>query len=415
MTFFKYRKTHNCYAVQRCISQWWLAVLTELISSVSGEAESGGKLTTWSNLGKQKSGDEKPRQSRCKEENSLNNNAAASSSRSLPEMGPRRSKSESRVDDGDPNFNDGKLVTAFIRSKEGADDRKLAHRLSWDGGASAELPNNTTGENLIPMMRSKDTVNHFLKNASKLTSIEEAAGESSSSSNDAPTLRKQQRQSHRQKSAPPRMYPDLSFLENDVTLWDAFFLHGKQQQHRPQSVLQSPLPVAAYLRDHNRRKIKSAVNSPSSPSVRRPATTSGIVRDSDSLRKLLPTAHKHLLGPESSPSAAASPITQMCESMSRVQCAERPSIHDIQNQAIKNLFKNPVTVVKVKEAWTEQPTEVVMRRSRKEKNLNVINNNGEHSTEELASKRRSYHPQDYLSKVLDPSELRKKPEFPKVR
>ena len=117
---------------------------------------------------------------------------------------------------------------------------------------------------------------------------------------------------------------------------------------------------------------------------------------------------------------------------------QRPSIHDIQNQAIKTLFNaaspgggtagnNPVQVVTVKEAWAPPPPtkeEVVMRTRVVEtsKNLNAINNNnssGSSAVEEL--KRRSFHPQDYLSRVLDANEqrhsarTRRKQDFPKVR
>ena len=41
------------------------------------------------------------------------------------------------------------------------------------------------------------------------------------------------RKSSRAKSESSTVYPDLGFLENDVGLWDAFFLHGKNSRsHR---------------------------------------------------------------------------------------------------------------------------------------------------------------------------------------
>ena len=100
-----------------------------------------------------------------------------------------------------------------------------------------------------------------------------------------------------------------------------------------------------------------------------------------------------------------------------------------------------VKLVKVKQAWTASPEaatsiEVVRRRKKSEpgsttteaaRNLNVINNNNNGSSEaaDLNLKRRSYHPQDYLSQVLDPahsdltgvaaSSRLKRKDFPKVQ
>ena len=120
------------------------------------------------------------------------------------------------------------------------------------------------------MMRSKDTVNQFLKTNSRLTSIEEQAegGYTSSSvssgtidsgttlknspKNRPLTLPKPQIKvlrkckslsSSNSTTAPPSKYayPDLDFLENDVGLWDAFFSHGKNAKF--QSVLKPPLPM----------------------------------------------------------------------------------------------------------------------------------------------------------------------------
>ena len=72
--------------------------------------------------------------------------------------------------------------------------------------------------------------------------------------------------------------------------------------------------------------------------------------------------------------------------------------------------------MKVKQAWTASPEaatsiEVVRRRKKSEpststteRNLNLINNNnGSSEAADLNLKRRSYHPQDYLSQVLDPA------------
>lgn len=70
----------------------------------------------------------------------------------------------------------------------------------------------------------------------------------------------------------------------------------------------------------------------------------------------------------------------------------------------------------VKQAWTsstEAPMtsfEAVRRRKKsQDRNLNLINNNGD----SIDLKRRSYHPQDYLSQVLEPKPVKRK-DFPKV-
>lgn len=77
----------------------------------------------------------------------------------------------------------------------------------------------------------------------------------------------------------------------------------------------------------------------------------------------------------------------------------------------------------MKQAWAASPeaAEVVLRRKKtsSDRNLNLLNNNGSGSGEmELNLKRRSYHPQDYLSQVLDPTMASTKPQrkrdFPKV-
>ena len=267
--------------------------------------------------------------------------------------GARRSKSESRIlaaaaavdtpTSADPNYNNGGLVSAFIRSKEGsgsvtAATTKQQHRLSWDGGSgtattsgqSMESPSSASEQ--IPMVKSKDTVNHFLKN--KLTSIEETESSGSQSkllaeaaagaaaaaaATPVPQPRKQ-----RQRSAPPRVgggpgaFPDLSFLEHSdaAQLWDTFFLNKQQQQ--PQ-VLQQPIPVEEYLLREQLRRCRSrsrrsqqqqpvtptrggSVSSAGGP----PLSVPSHVRDTESLRMLLPTAHKHLLGPAP---AAATPAS----------------------------------------------------------------------------------------------------------
>ena len=69
-------------------------------------------------------------------------------------------------------------------------------------------------------------------------------------------------------------FPD--FLENDVGLWDAFFMHSKNST-KFQSVLKPALPVCDYLEDHLRRGGGKTE-----------------VRDLQSLQVLLPSAHLQL-------------------------------------------------------------------------------------------------------------------------
>lgn len=457
-------------------------------SGGSGSGESSGKLTTWSNLGSKQrsesynqyqqqpipSHQQQPLQperwrSRYREENSLNNNNNASSSasgsastesrksRSLPDMGrEKRGNGNQNTNDLTPG-SEAKLVNAFMKNRE--------DRLSFDDPLATQI--NLVGDNQqqdeqqfggcgIPMMRSKDTVNQFLKTASRqLTSIEETAvehggssgaassqashSESDSSANkvsgtipaqDTNTVkRRPPLPSSSSKVTTPssnrssRAYPDLDFLENDVGLWDAFFLHSKNSS-KFQSVLRPPpLPVESYLQRSSK-------------------THGRQIQNSESLRTLLPDPQKHLL-PSSSENARASPISQVCQSLSRLHAADHRVMRsqDIQNEAIKSMFNqkyqhpnaDDVQVVKVKEAWTDAPEkeQVVlrMRPSRKGKedaNLNLINNNNQTSSEAGASKRRSYIPPDYLSQVLQQPTTplssstsgripRRPSEFPKVK
>jgi hypothetical protein len=403
------------------------------------------------------------------------------------------------------------------------------------------VPNNASSNNTIPMMRSKDSVNQYLKstatNAKQLNGIEEnsisclredissvdptsgvirntmlrtqPSGQSTSPSTpaegtdvsnmvetekakiDGVGIRRKTSSSSmlstHYKKEMASAYPDLGFLENDVGLWDAFFLHGKNSRsHR--SVLRPPVPVEEYFRDQRQlqaitttetqvdtRTIKSANSvETTSPQPQGFWPQQPSIRDLDSLRTLLPRSQQHLLGTPTTPSneltqktrhqarndtklpvAKIRPMTAGPSTLSRQN-------HDLQNQAIKSLFtqnshirSNPkvpspdiienrdgsVQVVKVREAWAPLPVEAevpadsglsdgVTRRALRpksgaseprtlskndadhlERNLNdAINNNGNEEDEgkekpntgevELSAKRRSYHPQEYLSHVL---------------
>ena len=169
--------------------------------------------------------------------------------------------------------------------------RNLHRHSSQDEPSDSEniteevAPNNASSHNIIPMMRSKDSVNQYLKStatiAKQLTSIDEKS--SGGSSDDVSSIanpeeaykrtnnkgamlrtqpsgqstspstpcenrvvhdvepekskfdqmrRKRSSWSHNQREL-SSAYPDLGFLENDVGLWDAFFLHGKNSRsHR---------------------------------------------------------------------------------------------------------------------------------------------------------------------------------------
>ena len=464
-------------------------------------SSSTGKLTTWSNIGKSSG-------SRSGREENNNNNSTGDSvdfdkpqetrsrkSRSLDDMGRERLGVNTRSgeeeegeeeDDGGAAVSpsDGRLLNAFMRNR--------GEHLDWDenaddGGVSPG------GSAAIPMMRSKDTVNQFLKAAAtrQLTSIEENSGERSPtfagvgataavipvpaeySSSKPPLPPRSHPRKHLGSSANTdlpspgsssasssvRKYPDLNFLENDVGLWDAFFMHGKNSSKFP-SVLrhpqQTPPPpppprAVAHPAPPARTPSASADYSAGAMHHRQKRNSIPSVLDSESLRTLLPpSAHKHLLAEEAAGGGGgggrggrASPITQVCQSLSRLT-----SKNDLQNEAIKSMFgqqqqeegqqqqqqqrgckgDDGVKVVKVKEAWAEVPAreQVVMRRARKEKderNMNLINNNNSQQGQDSGTKRRSYHPQDYLSQVLvqegagEPRHRgrRRKAEFPKVK
>ena len=447
-------------------------------------SSSTGKLTTWSNIGKQSSSG-----SRSGREENNNNNSNGDSgdfdraletrsrkSRSLDDMGRERLGINTKCGEDDivgvaVSPSEGRLLNAFMRNR--------GEHLEWDENAGDQTGGvGLGGPAAIPMMRSKDTVNQFLKAAAtrQLTSIEENSDEQSPTfagagvgaaaavipvppeySSSKPPL--PPRSTPRKHLASPvsssasssvRKYPDLNFLENDVGLWDAFFMHSKNSSKFP-SVLRHPQqapppppppPTLAHPAPPARPPSASADYSTGAMHHRQKRNSIPAVLDSESLRTLLPpSAHKHLMAEEAAGGAGgrASPITQVCQSMSRLT-----SKNDLQNEAIKSMFgqqqqeheqrhlkgqgDGDVKVVRVKEAWAEVPAreQVVMRRARKEKderNQNLINNNSNSQQEQdSTTKRRSYHPQDYLSQVLvQEGEVetrhrgrRRRAEFPKV-
>ena len=463
-------------------------------AGASGASSSAGKMTTWSNLGsrqksesyctsqqQQQQQQQQHHYSRAKrrEENTLNNNESGGSSnsgsgsggegsrksKSLPDMGRGDSNRRAPPSSGEEE-EDGetgtRLMSAFIRNKGG-------DRLSWNEEQALAAGN----EGPIPMMRSKDTVNQYLKSAgavgssaeaaaaaaaaARLTSIQEDAGSEGSSRES--TLRSDATGASPSAATPQtpskssgKRYPDLNFLEDDVGLWDAFFLHsrnsskfhsvlGRQQQQQQQQQGRQqqqqgspdgssshrappPLPVEEYLQQQQQQQ--------------RPHSGYNI-QDLDSLRTLLPQAQRHLLPPPiPTPDQARPPLAQVCQSLSRLHIHQQQAsggaanAHDAQNQAIKSLFNQQqqqqqpaegVQVVKVREAWApdasaeKETAQVVVRRRSKsgrnsgrapqgEQDLNLINNNGEDAApaptkEEMAAKRRSFHPTDHLSRAFE--------------
>merc|ERR1711899_396005 len=192
------------------------------------------------------------------------------------------------------------------------------------------------------MVRSKDTMNQYLKTNSRLTCIEEnaetglAAGSSSSGASSevvssGSTLRQANSPKHavnaqRPLSLPPKpqikflrktkslstpnghkqdgpggkryAYPDLDFLENDVGLWDTFFSHGKNSS-KFQSVLRPPLPIDEYLKQKSNSSAGETAKLPNKTGAASAAVTSEnpkpTIYDSASLRALLPATQKHLV------------------------------------------------------------------------------------------------------------------------
>jgi len=190
--------------------------------------------------------------------------------------------------------------------------------------------------------------------------------------------------------------PSLDFLENEVGLWDAFFSNTRSSSKHSSVLRPDPLPMEDYLQDQAKR-------SKSKPEI----------QDLSSLRLLLPSSQKHLIPTQSE-------TDQLVTSIGTMKF-ER----DQHNAAIKQQLQPKV--VQVKEAWVPLPEHVqgyvpdwdsYQRQSDKtsqilkkrhtsdgsagDKNLNLINNNrsSQDEKEEKQNKRRSYHPQDFLSKVL---------------
>jgi len=427
------------------------------------------RYTTWSNMVKQKEPvtttteqGERGR-TRTREENNINNNMDSSrKSRSLPNISkekPLIKHAWKATDEDEEKFqheilsDEPNLIKLYLQQR--------GDRNSWNGTSRCDyyessdtsfsddafVKDNDLAK--IPPLKNKDAVNNFLKTASKLTSIEENSELSSGGSTSehtvrpVPTPRQRSVSSRSSMSTTPSLQscatsassrainssrsekklnktsgdlPTLDFLENDVGLWDAFFMHTKNSS-KFQSVLKPALPVEEYLQDH----------------LRRGASGKQEIRDLTSLRVLLPNSQKHLIPGTNKENDGdkPSPIRQVCTSLSQLNTSQKHihqrELQNQQNQAIKSMSSNTAfstpKVVQVKEAWVPGPEQVQgyvpdwesyqrqsdktsqilkMRPASADKNLNLINNNKSSQEEkaEKATKRRSYHPQDFLSKIL---------------
>lgn len=455
------------------------------------------KFTTWSNMVRQKDGaistDHRGR-IKTKEENNINNNMDNSrKSRSLPNISkdkPPIKHAWKGTDEEEEKFqreilSDEPSLIALYLQQRGGDrnswggighyDGQSSHESSYseECGATGDRANE---QKLLHGMKNKDMVNNFLKTASKLTSIEEASELSSlgphssaDDSSDAPSTLRQPvptprravagSSSRSSMSTTPSLnsnftnsrgleigplqtkasdtsqgnarlssagsskssgnLPTLDFLENDVGLWDAFFMHSKNSSKFP-GVLTPALPVDEYL----------------AAGASRSGGGKQEIRDLSSLRVLLPNSQKHLI-PSNSESGKASPIRQVCTSLSQLNCSSKQQqareLKNKQNLVIKSASSKKSqqqhpTVVQVKEAWvpgpekvqgyvpdwesyqrqSEKTSKMLRMREQDDSKLNLLNNN-KSSQEEKTSKRRSYHPQDFLSKVLtSPGSLEEK-------
>jgi len=356
-------------------------------SAAGTPSTSGGKvLTTWSSKAQQQQQPEKTGSRQSEEENSLNNNGGAGhgKSRSMPDMGDSNRRAE-----------EAKLVDAFIRNKE--------ERLSWGEADATPSPSGP-----IPMMKSKDSVNQYLKaqaaggSSGRLTSIEERAEAANGSSGPSSGTSSKTGDSTLRSGAPStpssNRLPDLGFLQNDVGLWDAFFLHGRNSAKYGSVLAQAPpppLPINEYLQAQVQRL----------PPVRHAA----------SLRTLLPDCHKHLV-----------PQTEEEEDGEvKPQLAVRSMVDRPQPEGSSAPISGSVQVVRVKEAWAETPEreQVVLRRRKKrgeeeEKERDDMDNNNSATRD----KRRSFVPQDHVGRALDAAagcrrrtSRRRGSDFPKVK
>ena len=401
-------------------------------------------MTTWSNLGSKQKTDsynQKQLQRGAREENSLNNNNDEEDSKAVMSTSSGMTKEGKKKPVITPGT-EAKLVNAFIKSKglvspmdsdnyynnpaEG-DDNQFIERNEQDQDSLAAGGGGDFVD--IPMMKSKDTVNQFLKSSSAvprpqqlkhLRSIEETekdtnTANSSSESNSAastqpPTvagtpkvyphrLRPASMTNPHVSAARKKSYPELDFLENDLGLWDTFFHHSKNAS-KFHSVLNTPgLNARGRSGERTPGATASTPQLPLGDYMRNRAQSTPKLMDEESLLTLLPNSSKHLVYSSDSNSNKATPISQVCMSLSQLRVRDSVTANrsqDRKNEAIRTLFMNQrpsaaeetetqVQKVTVKEAWTDGPTGVVMR------------HRGRDRQPPVSAKRRSYNPNEFAS------------------
>merc|ERR1719394_2016840 len=307
----------------------------------------------------------------------------------------------------------------------------------------------------VPQQKNKDAVNNFLKTASKLTSIEENSELSSGGSSSEATMRQnvarvrgssssrssmsttpstqhmsttpsistsvgpgqQSTRSSRQGKTSADL-PSLDFLENEVGLWDAFFSNTRSGSKHSSVLQPDPLPFENYLHG-------AAARGEGRPHI----------QDLSSLRLLLPSAQKHLV-PTGNDHLASS-LAKLKVERDQTNAAIKQQLSQGGGAPEHHMQPKVVQVNQpVREAWVPLPEHVQgftpdwdsyqrqsdktsqilkmrpksgsggtagqQQQTRGDKNLNLINNNRsrDEEREEKQSKRRSFHPQDFLSRVL---------------
>jgi len=387
-----------------------------------------GKLTTWSNVMKQKetttkvawdrvmpaTGPEVPRPGPAGEEN--NNDLADSNrkSRSLPNISKplvRAAWAEEEKFTRETSLHDEpRLLNLYMRGR--------ADRNSWNGEGSPllwEEGSSSPGAPCSPLqggpgakgspgaplgVKEKDAINEYLRK-SRLTSIDENTDSSADENTVRPVPTPRQR-SVTSMSTTPSQGTSLQSATPPLSS-TSFSLQGGSAQpggyapsltggYAPSNVSAAAsskrrsthFPELDFLEDDCALWDAFFTNSRTGgkhSSILRPTlpvedylrrTGSAAVRDVNSLRVLLPSSQQHLL-PNNKHSK--SPISQVCESLSRLSASQYNNDKELEKSRTP-----PVEIVKVTEKWAPEPEQVQgyinswERRSSRE-NLNLVNNN----------------------------------------
>jgi len=288
------------------------------------------------------------------------------------------------------------------------------------------------GSNSEPTMRPVPRVRGSVSSRSSMSTTP------SLSTSAGPTQSHQSTRSSRQGKTSADL-PSLDFLENEVGLWDAFFSNTRSGS-RHGSVLQpDPLPFENYLHG-------AVARGEGRPHI----------QDLSSLRLLLPSAQKHLIAPPEDHLASSLAKLKVERDQTNAAIKQQLSaggpllggggpllgVDPRGDQPASQQLQPKVVQVNqpVREAWVPLPEHVQgfrpdwdsyqrqsdktsqmlkmrqtsgggggggggvggLQQSKGDKNLNLINNNRsrDEEREEKQSKRRSFHPQDFLSRVL---------------